>query len=565
MNASHDLSDLIQRLEWAKLGKNPGDKKAMKRLADEIKRRTDMKGLQRMDYGDKPKGVCIRHDGTLEAELPQQAERGVSGGAGGEVRHYAHDESKHPRGQPENAGQFVEIGKDGTLTDKTPRAAEPGFLGKIAAWFKGPDLEEQRTHFEDTIDKEIERLEKHAPENDLKDAKGRRIERAYKAAAKALFLSKCTVTQGGNQYPDAKKIKAYIASAELRQDLFNMAAKLHPDLHGSIVRASQQAEVSGEAVHFGFTDEGVMYQWDESQHPRGQPENKGQFGKGGGGTATKETPAKKANAQNQKQQRKSIQIGSNGVMAQETAPAKGNAIVAKMKAAGAMAAHAEHVAKEYAVDKIDRAVSKLPGWAQTTVKGIYAVACAGTKVAFAAWTASQALAERVAVERGSTPEEARKLKGVLCAIDIAAFKPVAILTAGSAGLAAASWIIPPATGLYLAYSTARNPLAVAKAAVSMVKDGLITGVIGAAIVGIAVKEKLNFAEGEGDTERGDLAADALEAHQYDDWYIALLSACMDGCPNLEAAIAGADKLHKKQPSAPESSVEIGPDGTLPKP
>jgi hypothetical protein len=95
-------------------------------------------------------------------------------------------------------------------------------------------------------------------------------------------------------------------------------------------------------------------------------------------------------------------------------------VVDKLKAAGASIGHVEHVAKEYLTDKVGRAVSKLPVPAQAVVKGTFAVLRLGTKTAFAGWTATQAFAERVSVERGATPEEARRLRGVLSTIDIAA-------------------------------------------------------------------------------------------------------------------------------------------------
>lgn len=74
MNASKDLSDVIVELQWRALGKEPGNKKATKRLADEMKRRRDLK------YADKPQAVAINPDGTLAyavsaAELDRAARR----------------------------------------------------------------------------------------------------------------------------------------------------------------------------------------------------------------------------------------------------------------------------------------------------------------------------------------------------------------------------------------------------------------------------------------------------------------------------------------------------------
>lgn len=303
-----------------------------------------------------------------------------------------------------------------------------------------------------------------------------------------------------------------------------------------------------QQMTFAISDEGLLYyQWDESQHKRGQPGNKGQFASGGNSSASAVKPSAAPKTRTTKARPfEQITIGEGGVLE----PAKKSSgrlakAVQVLKSAGAKAGHLEHIAAAYAKDKIQSAVEKLPPWAQTSVHGIYAVGAAGTKAAFAAWTVSQELAERVAVERGATPEEARRLRGVLASIDIAAFKPAAIMAAGSAGLTAATWVIPPATGIYLAYSVARNPIKTAHAAVGLVRDALVTATVGAGIVAIGAAEKLDFAE-SGDLHHGQLVADALQDHDYDDWYIALLSASMDGCADLAAAIAMANRLWEVQ-------------------
>lgn len=300
--------------------------------------------------------------------------------------------------------------------------------------------------------------------------------------------------------------------------------------------ADDAADLIPLARCLGGCDVRESADWDESKHKRAAD---GKFGSGGG-TATKERPAKAAHQQNQRQQQK-----REPAKAEDAAPK--TSIIDKLKKAGAMAAHVEHVAKEYAKDKIGAAVEKLPGWAQTSVHNLYAAACAGTKVAFLGWSAMQTLAERVAVERGSTPEEARRLKGVLQAVDIAAFKPVAILTAGSGILTGASWVIPPATGLYLAYSTARNPIKTAKAAVGLVHDAIVQGAVGGAIVGVSALQKIGIMEGQEDdgAKGAHKIADALEAHDHNDAYIAVLHACMDGCPDLSTALELADRLYKE--------------------
>ena len=50
-------------------------------------------------------------------------------------------------------------------------------------------------------------------------------------------------------------------------------------------------------------------------------------------------------------------------------------------------------------------------------------------------------------------------------------------------------------------------------------------------------------------DRANTVTDALEAHVYDDAYIALLSASMDGCEDLKTALALADKLYSEHKEA----------------
>jgi len=123
----------------------------------------------------------------------------------------------------------------------------------------------------------------------------------------------------------------------------------------------------------------------------------------------------------------------------------------------------EHFAKE----KLEANFAKLPGPVQSAVLG-------SLKVAFAGWTASQALAERVAEERGATVEEAKALRGVLASADLLAFKPASIglPLIGAGAVSTAMWAVPPVTGAYLLYSAARNPVATYRAAHGLVKEAL---------------------------------------------------------------------------------------------
>jgi SPP1 gp7 family putative phage head morphogenesis protein len=150
-----------------------------------------------------------------------------------------------------------------------------------------------------------------------------------------------------------------------------------------------------------------------------------------------------------------------------------DATVDALKAAGAKAAHIEHAAKIYVTDKIGQAVAALPESMQGPVEKTFMYAKVATQAAFVTWTASQAFAERVAKERGYTDEQARRLRGVLSTVDLATFKPVSIgLAATGVGVAAltAASLVPPATAGYLAYSTARDPVATWRAAKGVVAD-----------------------------------------------------------------------------------------------
>lgn len=148
-------------------------------------------------------------------------------------------------------------------------------------------------------------------------------------------------------------------------------------------------------------------------------------------------------------------------------------VVPHVIAAGAKIGHVEHAAKEWAKDKIGQSVAKLPHPLQKAVTASYYAGRAGTQAAFVSWTVGQKLAERVSQEKGATPEEARRLRGVLASLDVATLKPIQLglhaTGAGSAVSGIAS-MVPPATASYLAYSTARNPRATYRAAKGLVRD-----------------------------------------------------------------------------------------------
>lgn len=197
--------------------------------------------------------------------------------------------------------------------------------------------------------------------------------------------------------------------------------------------------------------------------------------------------------------------------------------VAALRVLGVNVGHAEHIAKEYVSDKVGRAVNKLPASLQTIVRATWAAARIGTAVAFTSYTASQAFAEKVAGERGYSKEEARRLRGFLSSFDVAAAKPIA-LTAGPTAS-----FVPVASLSYLAYSTARDPSATLRAA----RRSL--GELGQKVKGLVRNE-----------DKMQALVDAIEAHGFDDRYIAILSVAVDATQDVDQAIAAANEAYDKE-------------------
>lgn len=227
----------------------------------------------------------------------------------------------------------------------------------------------------------------------------------------------------------------------------------------------------------------------------------------------------------------------------------GGRVVGRLKALGAHAHMIEHAVK----DKIVEALARLPGPVQKALSATYVGM-------FATWTTSQILAERVARERGATPDQAKKLRAVLGATDLTLMKPVQLGLASSglgAALIGAASLVPPATAGYLLYSTARNPLATWRAARGLARDGWA----GAKAAGRTLGGK--FRRRPGATANSDLTAntdqednarlilDELDRHGYDDGYLALLLACLDETQDMAAALELADELFPDMPDDPQ--------------
>ncbi len=247
-------------------------------------------------------------------------------------------------------------------------------------------------------------------------------------------------------------------------------------------------------------------------------------------------------------------------------------------------------------------MAKLPGPAQAAVKGAFFLWRSATSVLFASHHLGQNLAERISKERGDSPERTKKLRGMLATADIALAKPTAMGVGGIAGPLAGfgASFIPIATSSYLLYSAARNPMAAAKVAGDVIHE--VTGGIGGAAKSVSEhifgKERhgpnqpkpqwapttARPAYGEGGRSEGgyfrpgieqvgnvvhnalsredaDKIADALEIHDYDDWYIALLSQAIDRLKNLDKAIAAANEGYRRYPKNPAINASLSDKDT----
>jgi hypothetical protein len=231
--------------------------------------------------------------------------------------------------------------------------------------------------------------------------------------------------------------------------------------------------------------------------------------------------------------------------------AVGGAVLERLRAAGSHAAHLEHAAKSFVEDSLTAGVNRLPSNYQHAVRATLHVARVGTRVAFSSWTAGQAMVERVARERGLDPEAARRLRGVMSSLDLATFKPLS-LALGAAGVSHATLgltsLIPPASAAYLAYSTARDPLATWRAARGVARSGLDF---------VAARARRVF------NERRDPVDDLGEflRDSPGDWPFAVLMAVVRQGADARTAVAVAGEVLHMYPTDPGSSPGDGTDPT----
>lgn len=201
--------------------------------------------------------------------------------------------------------------------------------------------------------------------------------------------------------------------------------------------------------------------------------------------------------------------------------------IGALKALPAGAKAAEHVVADFASKLVQACYNKLPAAMQPAARGAFMASKLATAAYFASYKAGQALVEKVSLARGSTPEQASKLRGICTAIDVVAAKASMIalesLGAGHHALIANSFI-PYGSTAYLLGSLARNPVKTAATAVK-------------AVAGMFKKSGNRDDWGELETRseqtpRMDATAflnaiaDRMEAHEWSDDYHALICAAI---------------------------------------
>jgi hypothetical protein len=212
--------------------------------------------------------------------------------------------------------------------------------------------------------------------------------------------------------------------------------------------------------------------------------------------------------------------------------------VAAFKAVGHTAAHYEHVAKEFVTEKIPARLARIESpKLRALCQGLWHALRLGTKVAFATYIAGQTLAHAVAKEAGASEESSARLTGVCTALDLAGAKVIP-MTFGAIGLpavGAAGSFVPIGSAVYLAYSTARRPLAVLRAARTAVKEYRAGG------------KKAQEAEAPGLGPKAFAAAllAAMDRSADPDAFAALFLAALDETQDAEEALTMAGALDGK--------------------
>ena len=222
--------------------------------------------------------------------------------------------------------------------------------------------------------------------------------------------------------------------------------------------------------------------------------------------------------------------------------------------------------------------NRLPGRVRSIVAGF-------TKILYAGYVAGNRAVHAVALAKGMTPDEAKRVARLATTADMACggTRAAAVMTAlGLPAIAPAAACIPFGSLSYLAFSTASNPAATLRAAKSAIRgvagrlkrkkmdepqqppeqqrqrgkvppETLAVPDVG--VSGAEVQTSLVALLALGDDEAApawsDKLVEAVKAHNGDDWYIALVSAALDRTNNVEKAIEMADATIQERPAESE--------------
>jgi SPP1 gp7 family putative phage head morphogenesis protein len=183
--------------------------------------------------------------------------------------------------------------------------------------------------------------------------------------------------------------------------------------------------------------------------------------------------------------------------------------------------------------------SRLPPWVQRWTAKL-------TKAAFILPVLTNKAIQAVAKERGLSPERVAKLSKMVGTVDVTTGGSRAAGVAAAVGLGALALpasLVPWGSVSYLAYSTARNPLATLRAARNGIQSA-VRKLKGSKTTVPATNESSTHNVSQSDIE---VIEAALSAHDYSDWYISLLYCALDNVPNdVHEAIALADAAHEDQ-------------------
>ena len=230
-------------------------------------------------------------------------------------------------------------------------------------------------------------------------------------------------------------------------------------------------------------------------------------------------------------------------------------VASAVKSAVAKGAEKFTSTKDTATRFASAGFDKLPQSAQTALSKTWGAAKWVEHKVMIGFHKTRELAVEAAKQRGMSDESAVRLGKVLATVDIISAwtvnMPATLAVTGSFTAAKISSWVPVASLSYLAYSTARNPMATARAA---------KAVIG----GKHAKTQEAWLWEDIDANLTGVVADRLQAaSEQQDWYVALLSAALDANGgNLQLAIDQADATFEEEPVNPSGDGKTQPPRTL---